>query len=302
MAERLLAARFGRSLVDHRTWVVASAEEVTAGAGHEAASLAGALRLAKLTVLADAAGRHDGSEGAEALQKRFAAYGWATKGIEADDPQQVAAALAYAVRSARPTLILCRTGGVGAEAAEGTDGGVGAGALRAWAEAGRRGARARLAWRRRHQRSPLRDEFDRVMGGRLPETWRAGLDGWRGLRPSERAATATAQASRQALATLSAAIPELVELCAEEGGAPHAPPTDAGAPRPSGRSVATVRVGARRLALGSAMEGLALHGGVIPVADTALACADGLRPALREAALGRRRVILVLSEDRTAGP
>src|SRR3984957_16410859 len=113
LAERMLAARFGRSLVDHRPWVIASDGDLMEGISHEAASLAGHLRLDRLTVLWD-----DNSisiDGDTALStsddqlKRFAAYGWATKRVDGHDPAQVAAALSMAVRSKKPTLIACRT-------------------------------------------------------------------------------------------------------------------------------------------------------------------------------------------------
>ncbi|MGI4797830.1 MAG: transketolase, partial [Janthinobacterium lividum] len=113
LAERMLASRFGRSLVDHRTWVIASDGDLMQGVSHEAADLAGHLRLEKLTVLWD-----DNSvslDGDTALShssdtlKRFAAQGWATKRVDGHDPAQLAGALALAMRSKKPTLIACRT-------------------------------------------------------------------------------------------------------------------------------------------------------------------------------------------------
>ena len=113
LAERLLAARFGRSLVDHRTWVIAGDGCLMEGISHEAIGLAGHLRLEKLTVLWD-----DNSisiDGATSLStsedqvKRFAAAGWAVKRVDGHDPAMVAAALSMAVRSKKPTLIACRT-------------------------------------------------------------------------------------------------------------------------------------------------------------------------------------------------
>jgi transketolase (EC 2.2.1.1) len=113
MAERMLAARFGRSLVDHRTWVIASDGDLMEGVSHEAASLAGHLRLARLTVLYDDnAISIDGPTSlacSDDALKRFAAYGWATKRINGHDPAEIAAALSYAQRAGKPTLIACRT-------------------------------------------------------------------------------------------------------------------------------------------------------------------------------------------------
>ena len=107
LAERLLAARFGRSLVDHRTWVIASDGDMMEGISHEAAAIAGHLCLSKLTVLYD--DNHISIDGDTALAysddvlKRFSAYGWAAKRIDGHDPQQINAALSFAIRSKKPT-------------------------------------------------------------------------------------------------------------------------------------------------------------------------------------------------------
>jgi transketolase len=232
MAERMLAARFGRSLVDHRTWVIASDGDLMEGISHEAASLAGHLKLGKLTVLFDdnsisIDGGTDLSCSDDVL-KRFAAYGWATKRIDGHDPAEIAGALGYAMRSGKPTLIACRTIiGFGAPTKAGTAGSHGAplgpeeaaaakAALgwdsppftvpteiaAAWAEAGRRGARERMAWLRRIQKSPQRAEFERVTQGRLPDDWRAGLDAWKQSLSSDKPKIATRQASQKALEAL----------------------------------------------------------------------------------------------------
>ena len=127
IAERNMAARFGKSLVDHRTWVIASDGDMMEGISHEAAALAGHLALSKLTVLYD----HDQEavDGGPSLSysddvlKRFSAYGWATKRVDGHDPAQIDAALSFAVRSKKPTLIACRTSiGLGVPAKTGTNG------------------------------------------------------------------------------------------------------------------------------------------------------------------------------------
>ncbi|MEJ1977417.1 MAG: hypothetical protein WDN49_16270 [Acetobacteraceae bacterium] len=113
LAERLLAARFGKSLVDHRTWVLATIGDLMEGVTHEAVSLAGHLRLEKLVVLLeDDTNNADCNSmlaGQEDALRRFAAAGWATRTVDAHDAEQIAAALSLAGRSRRPTLIACRT-------------------------------------------------------------------------------------------------------------------------------------------------------------------------------------------------
>jgi transketolase len=113
LAERLLAARFGKSLVDHRTWVIAGDGCLQEGISHEAASLAGHLQLDKLCVLYD-----DNSvtiDGDTSLSfsddslKRFSAYGWAVRRVNGHDPAELASALAWASRNRKPTLLACKT-------------------------------------------------------------------------------------------------------------------------------------------------------------------------------------------------
>src|SRR5580693_3382910 len=201
LAERMLAARFGKSLVDHRTWVIASDGDLMEGISHEAIGIAGHLRLNKLTVLWD--DNHISIDGDTALSvsgdmlKRFAAAGWATKHVDGHDPAQIAAALSFATRSKKPTLIACRTIiGLGAPTKAGTAAVHGAalgakeaaGAKQAlgwtappftvpddlaakWRAVGERSAGARKAWLSRLAASNQRAEFERAIAGKLPDNW-----------------------------------------------------------------------------------------------------------------------------------
>ncbi len=198
LAERMMAARFGRSLVDHRTWVVAGGAELATGISLEAACLAGELRLERLTVLCQVGAGPGPGEGDEQI-RRFAALGWSVRQVDASDAAAVGAALFAAVRGRRPALIACRgaaDGGrgeerpgeaedeAGGETAGGSgseDGGEAAGgAARLWHEAARRGAAPRRAWLRRLTRHPRRCEFERVLAGRLPDGWQDALSVLRG--------------------------------------------------------------------------------------------------------------------------
>jgi transketolase len=113
MAERHLAARFGEDLVDHRTWVIAGDGCLMEGVSHEAASIAGRFRLNRLTVLFDdnnttIDGEATIAETGDQLA-RFKAYGWAVKAVDGHDHGKIAAALRWATKQDRPTLIACRT-------------------------------------------------------------------------------------------------------------------------------------------------------------------------------------------------
>ena len=125
LAERILAARFGKALVDHRTWVIASDGDLMEGVSHEALGLAGHLGLSKLTVLYDQ--NHISIDGdtelavSDDVVKRVTAHNWAVRQVDGHDPEQVAAALAFATRSRKPTMIVCRTIiGLGAPTKAGT--------------------------------------------------------------------------------------------------------------------------------------------------------------------------------------
>jgi transketolase len=327
MAERMLAARFGRSLVDHRTWVIASDGDLMEGVSHEAASLAGHLKLAKLTVLYDDnAISIDGPTSlaySDDALKRFAAYGWATKRIDGHDPAEIAAALAYAQRSNRPTLIACRTIiGFGAPTKAGTAATHGAPLgpeeaaaakralgwdappftvpaeiARAWAEAGRRGAKERMAWLRRYQRSPQRAEFERVTAGRLPDGWRAALDAWKEKAAAEKPKLATRQASQKALEALVPAIPELVGGSADLTGSNLTHVKAMGTLSAQNWIGRHIHFGVREHGMGGALNGMALHGGLIPYGGTFLVFSDYMRPAIRLAALMKQRVVYVFTHD-----
>ena len=127
LAERLLAAKFGKSLVDHRTWVIAGDGCLMEGVSHEAGALAGHLKLNKLVVLFDdnsisIDGGTDLATSEDPL-KRFAGYGWATKRIDGHDFEQLQSALNFAMKSSKPVMIACKTIiGFGAPSKAGTAG------------------------------------------------------------------------------------------------------------------------------------------------------------------------------------
>ena len=327
LAERLLAARFGRSLVDHRTWVIAGDGCLMEGISHEAIGLAGHLRLEKLTVLWD-----DNSisiDGATSLStsedqvKRFAAAGWAVKRVDGHDPAQIAAALSMAVRSKKPTLIACKTIiGFAAPTKAGTAAAHGAAlgpseaqaakdalgwhsppfevpdAIRErWQRAGSRGITARRAWLKRLARHPQRGEFERVTAGRLPENFHETVAALRASFADTRPNIASRAASQKALEALVPAVPELVGGSADLTGSNLTLVKAMGIVGPGSFAGRYLHYGIREHGMAAAMNGIALHGGLIPYGGTFLCFADYLRPALRLSALMRQRVIHVLTHD-----
>ncbi len=327
LAERMLAARFGKSLVDHRTWVIASDGDLMEGISHEAASLAGHLKLDRLCVLYDDNNISIDGDTAISLSddalKRFQAYGWATRRVDGHDHEQVASAIAWAMRSRKPTLIACRTiigfaaptkagtaashgsplgaqEAAAAKAAMGWNHGpfeVPEGLKERWEAAGRRGAGTRRSWLKRLANHASRDEFDRAMAGRLPEAWHEPLAALRAKQAEDKPKIATRIASQRALEALVPAVPEMVGGSADLTGSNNTNVKGIPAISPGNFAGRYVHWGVREHGMAAAMNGMALHGGIIPYSGTFLVFADYLRPALRLAALMRQRVIHVLTHD-----
>ncbi len=290
LAERLLAARFGKSLVDHRTWVLASPGDLAKGVSHEAACLAGQLRLEKLCVLlqdpADAPGC-DALPSLDETLRRFAAHGWSTRSVDAHDPAAIEATLALSARARRPTLIACRTGVLGSAPAHLHDPDV----ARQWSDVGRRGRTARRVWLKRLTHHPLRAEFDRVIAGRLPEGWAERLSTLKAAIATTRAPASTRDCAAGLLAALAPDMPELVGGQTEPGA--HPGPMVA----PGRFAHRQVNYGPREHGMAACLNGLTLHRGVLPYAVAPLAATDGMRPALRLSAMMGLRAIYIATHD-----
>jgi transketolase len=327
LAERLLAAEFGADLVDHRTYVFCGDGCLMEGISHEAASLAGHLKLNRLTILYD-----DNSisiDGPTSLAvnddavARFAALGWRAERIDGLDPAAVTAALTRAQSSDRPSFIACRTViGYGAPTKAGTAAAHGAalgkeevaGArenlgwhaepfhmpqpiLTAWRGFGARGAAKHAEWERRFAADPQRDEFDRRILGNLPEGFDAAIQRLKRDAVAEAPKVATRQSSQKVLDGLTEVLPELL------GGSADLTPSNntkakgmpnVTTPDYTGRYM---HYGVREHAMVSAMSGIALHRGLIPYGGTFLVFTDYCRPAIRLAALMGQRVIYVMTHD-----
>ena len=327
MAERHLAARFGEDLVDHRTWVIAGDGCLMEGVSHEAASIAGRFGLSKLTVLFDdnnttIDGEATISETGDQLA-RFKAYGWAVKAVDGHDFGKIAAALRWATRQDRPTLIACKTKiSKGAGRKEGdphshgytlfddeiADARLAMGwkeepfvvpdaVLKPWRSAGRKGGKARKAWQGKLEKSDLKAEFERAINGDLPAGAFERIDAYMAEAATSKPAAATRQHSGSALEQLVPAIPEMVGGSADLTGSNNTYVKGAKAfdlPDYSGRYV---HYGVREHGMAAAMNGMALHGGVIPFSGTFLVFSDYSRPAIRLGALMGTRVIHVMTHD-----
>ncbi len=280
LAERLLAARFGRSLVDHRVWVLCPGSTLATGPAQEAASLAGAWRLGRLTVIA-------GSQEDEPGIAGFAAAGWAVRRADAADAAAIAAALSAALRSLKPTLILCTGTPEPLEAAGDAAG--------AWDAAGRRLAGARRAWLKRLARHGSRPDFEVAVSGRPHGRWHAPLSEPGPLLATGQTRIATAAALMQAASALSACLPELAILPGSAGWAPLPAQTE---PPAAARAAA----GHLPSGCGAVLYGAALHGGLLPMATHHTDALDALLPALRNAAGAGVRLVQILVESEQQAP
>ncbi|RIK98728.1 MAG: transketolase [Proteobacteria bacterium] len=329
LAERHLAAEFG-GLVDHHTYVLASDGDLMEGISQEAIALAGHLKLNRLIVLFDDNGISiDGPlRLADSVDQvaRFKAAGWASEPIDGHDPDAIAAAIARAQASDRPTMIACKTtiafgaptkagtakahgSPLGADEIAGARKALGwdappfevpADILAAWRAAGSRGAAARTDWEARLAAadSASRDEFVRRTKGVLP---RAALDKAVAQRKADLAASpkeiATRTASEQTLDVLVPAVPELVGGSADLTGSNNTRAKDMAVLDAASYGGRFIHYGIREHAMAAAMNGMALHGGIIPYSGTFLVFSDYMRPALRLAALMGLRAIHVLTHD-----
>jgi transketolase len=324
VAERHLNAVFGDGLVDHRTWVIAGDGCLQEGINHEAVGLAGHLGLGRLIVFWD--DNHITIDGgtdlstSEDIGARYQASGWHFVACDGHDPADIARAIDEALVDPRPSLIGCRTIiGKGAPNKQGTSKTHGSplgkdevAAARqtlgwtdapfvvpepireVWLEAGKRGEIARAEWSARLAGHPERAEFERRMRGDVP----AGtIDAHVVDLLASPQKVATRKSSEMALEPLTVALPELIGGSADLTGSNN---TKTAATKPLTRDDYAGRYiyyGIREFGMAAAMNGMALHGGVVPYGGTFLVFADYMRNAIRLSALQRVRVIYVLTHD-----
>ncbi len=326
MAERILNARFGDGLVGHKTYVIASDGDLMEGISHEAISLAGHLKLSNLIVLWD--DNKISIDGAISLsdstdvKKRFEAAGWITHECDGQDARDTHRALTAAQNADRPVMIACRTTiGFGANYA-GTAKAHGA-ALNAadiaeakksadwpaeafaipddvierWRAIGARGAALSKAWHARKNASLSSKAFDEAMSGDVPAALGPAIAALKKKTSAEAKAVATRAASEAALEVVNAAWAITVGGSADLTGSNNTKTKDLADIKPGDFKGRYVRYGIREHGMAAAMNGMALHGGIVPYGGTFLVFSDYMRPAIRLAALMGIRVIFVMTHD-----
>ncbi|MBI5263671.1 MAG: transketolase [Bradyrhizobium sp.] len=330
LAEKMLAAEFGKKIVDHHTYVLASDGDLMEGVSQEAIAMAGHWRLNKLIVLFDDNGISiDGPTSlADSVDqvKRFKAAGWAAERIDGQDQSAIAAAIARAKKSNKPTLIACRTTigygaphkagtakvhgeALGADELKGAKENLGISlepfsvpdeVLKAWREAGSRGASTRKEWEARFGElgSRKRAEFERRLRHERPAALAKALKAHKKALLETPLNVATRKSSEAAIEAIAAAMPmEFVAGSADLTGSNNNKAKSAvafSAKTPKGRFI---HYGIREHGMAAAMNGIYLHGGFAPNGATFLVFTDYARPAMRLAALMRAGVIYVMTHD-----
>jgi transketolase len=329
MAERHLATEFGNDVVNHSTFVIASDGDLMEGISQEAIALAGHLKLNRLIVLFDDNGISiDGPLSlADSVDqvKRFDAAGWNASRIDGHDPAAIAAAIEQARTSDRPTMIACRTvigygaptkagkasshgSPLGADEIKGAREKLGwseapfqipADVLTQWRAAGQRGKAAHKEWDKRLAALPAekRAEFERRMKGDLPGALNAAIRSVKEKLAAEPKDIATRTACEFALESIIPAVPEMIGGSADLTGSNNTRTKSMKAITPSDFSGRFVHWGIREHGMAAAMNGMALHGGIIPYSGTFLVFSDYCRPSIRLAALMGERVIHVMTHD-----
>ncbi|KWO48531.1 transketolase [Burkholderia sp. MSMB1459WGS] len=330
LAERVMNAHFGDDLVDHYTYVFLGDGCLMEGISHEAISLAGHLRLGRLIAFWD--NNSISIDGATKLAvsdneiERFHAAGWHVLEIDGHDTDAIRSAIETArTTHDRPTLIACRTIiGFGFPTKAGTEKAHSdapgedeiSGArqaldwhsppfeipddlLQAWREIGARGSKTRLAWEERVRQAPhaLRTEFDRRNAGKLPDNWKAAIAAARQAFIAGGSAMATRKASGAVLDYLVDAIPELLGGSADLTQSNNTKTKKQIAIEPGRFNGSYLHYGVREHGMAAAMNGIALHGGLIPYGGTFLCFSDYCRPAIRLSAMMRVRSIFVMTHD-----
>ncbi|MAP96341.1 MAG: transketolase [Ponticaulis sp.] len=327
LAERHLNARFGDDLVDHHTWVVAGDGCLMEGVSQEAITLAGHLKLNKLIVLFDdnevtIDGGTNLSDSTDQI-KRFEAAGWATAAIDGHDPAAIDQALTWAKTSDRPVMIACKTRiGYGAPTIEGTGkahgGPYGADEiagirknigwphepfvvpediLNAWREAGTKSQSAHADWTARAGSSDQKSAFDAAMSGQIPDEFFDAMAAHKQSVSDGQDKKATRQWSGAALEVATKILPTMVGGSADLTGSNNTKTSSTGPLTDGDYGGRYVHYGVREHGMAACMNGMALHGGIVPYSGTFFVFGDYSRAAIRLGALMGTQVVHVMTHD-----
>jgi len=329
IAEEVMKKRFGSNLINHRTYVIASDGDFMEGISHEAMSLAGHLKLKNLVVFFD--NNKVSIDGSTKLavsdnyKKRFESYGWNFQEVNGHNEKQISKAIKKTLKSKKPSLISCKTIiGYGSPNKSGKASSHGAALgdeevalvrkklkwkykpfeipkeiLSEWRKIGKRGDLQEKKWNVVYNKKSkkVKDEFSRQINTKLPKNLDKIIDKEKikffNLKPN----VASRQSSASVLEAITKNLPELVGGSADLSGSNNTKTKYSTIIKPSNFKGNYIHYGVREHAMAAIMNGMALHGGILPYGGTFLIFLDYCKPALRLSAFMGLRVIYIFSHD-----
>jgi len=329
IAEEVMKKRFGSNLINHRTYVIASDGDFMEGISHEAMSLAGHLKLKNLVVFFD--NNKISIDGSTKLavsdnyKKRFESYGWNFQEVNGHNEKQISKAIKKTLKSKKPSLISCKTIiGYGSPNKSGKASSHGAALgdeevalvrkklkwkhkpfeipkeiLNEWREIGKRGDLQEKKWTIIYNKKSkkVRDEFSRQINAKLPKNLDKIIDEEKRKFFDSKPNVASRQSSASVLEAITKNLPEFVGGSADLSGSNNTKTKYSTIVKPSNFKGNYIHYGVREHAMAGIMNGMALHGGILPYGGTFLIFLDYCKPALRLSAFMGLRVIYIFSHD-----
>ena len=329
IAEEIMKKKFGTNLINHKTYVIASDGDFMEGISHEVMSLAGHLKLKNLIVLFD--NNKISIDGATSLsvsdnyKKRFESYGWNFQEVNGHNEKQVSKAIKKSLNSKKPNLISCKTIiGYGSPNKSGKASSHGSPLgekeielvrkklkwkyepfkipkeiLNEWRKIGDRGVLEEEKWNKifKKKNKKIKKELSRIVNNRLPENFDKLLEKQKEKFFNLKSNIATRQGSADVLEEITKNLPELVGGSADLSGSNNTKTNHSKILKPANFNGNYIHYGVREHGMAGIMNGMALHGGIIPYGGTFLIFLDYCKPSLRLSALMGLRVVYIFSHD-----
>jgi transketolase len=329
IAEEILKKKFGSNLINHKTYVVASDGDLMEGISHEAMSLAGHLRLKNLVVFFD--NNKISIDGSTKLtvsdnyKKRFESYGWSFQEVNGHNEKQISRAIKNSLKSKKPSLISCKTIiGYGSPNKSGKESSHGAplgnkeaqlvrkklkwkygsfeipkNTLNEWRKIGKRGNLQEKKWKSIYNKKgkKIKDEFTRLINGKLPKNLDKIIEKEKRKFFDSRPTLASRKSSASVLEAITNNLPELIGGSADLSGSNNTKTKHSKIIKPSNFKGNYIHYGVREHAMAGIMNGMALHGGIIPYGGTFLIFSDYCKPSLRLSAFMGLKAIYIFSHD-----
>ncbi|MBO6493278.1 MAG: transketolase, partial [Pelagibacteraceae bacterium] len=329
IAEEILKKKFGSNLINHKTYVVASDGDLMEGISHEAMSLAGHLKLKNLVVFFD--NNKISIDGSTKLtvsdnyKKRFESYGWSFQEVNGHNEKQISRAIKNTLKSKKPSLISCKTIiGYGSPNKSGKESSHGAAlgskevqlvrkklkwkygsfeipknALSEWRKIGKKGNLQEKKWKSIYNKKgkKIKDEFTRLINGKLPKNLDKIIEKEKRKFFDSKPTLASRKSSASVLEAITNNLPELIGGSADLSGSNNTKTKHSKIIKPSNFKGNYIHYGVREHAMAGIMNGMALHGGIIPYGGTFLIFSDYCKPSLRLSAFMGLKAIYIFSHD-----